>query len=180
MAIVDDDVRRVRDETDIVQLITSHTQLKKVGRQWSGLCPFHNEKTPSFSVNQEKGVYYCFGCHAQGDAIDFVRQIEGLDFVGAVEVLASRSGISLRYTEKTEGRSRSRRKELTELVTRAVAFYHERLMDQGDTEARPARDYLRSRGYDGEVARNFTIGWAPDGWNVLSCLLYTSPSPRDS
>ena len=152
MAIVDDDVRRVRDEADIVRLITPHTQLKKVGRQWSGLCPFHNEKTPSFSVNQEKGVYYCFGCQAQGDAIEFVRQMEGLDFVGAVEVLAARSGITLRYTERAEGRSRSRRKELTELVARSAAFYHERLMDQGDTDARPARDYLRSRG----------------------CLLYTS------
>ena len=174
MAIVDDDVRRVRDEADIVRLITPHTQLKKVGRQWSGLCPFHNEKTPSFSVNQEKGVYYCFGCQAQGDAIDFVRQMEGLDFVGAVEVLAARSGITLRYTERAEGRSRSRRKELTELVARAAAFYHERLMDQGDTDARPARDYLRSRGYDGEVARTFTIGWAPDGWNVLSTYLKVS------
>ena len=174
MAIVDDDVRRVRDEADIVRLITPHTQLKKVGRQWSGLCPFHNEKTPSFSVNQEKGVYYCFGCQAQGDAIEFVRQMEGLDFVGAVEVLAARSGITLRYTERAEGRSRSRRKELTELVARAAAFYHERLMDQGDTDARPARDYLRSRGYDGEVARTFTIGWAPDGWNVLSTYLKVS------
>ena len=174
MAIVDDDVRRVRDEADIVRLITPHTQLKKVGRQWSGLCPFHNEKTPSFSVNQEKGVYYCFGCQAQGDAIEFVRQMEGLDFVGAVEVLAARSGITLRYTERAEGRSRSRRKELTELVARAAAFYHERLMDQGDTDARPARDYLRSRGYDGEVARTFTIGWAPDGWNTLSTHLKVS------
>ena len=174
MAIVDDDVRRVRDEADIVRLITPHTQLKKVGRQWSGLCPFHNEKTPSFSVNQEKGVYYCFGCQAQGDAIEFVRQMEGLDFVGAVEVLAARSGITLRYTERAEGRSRSRRKELTELVARSAAFYHERLMDQGDTNARPARDYLRSRGYDGEVARTFTIGWAPDGWNALSTHLKVS------
>ena len=174
MAIVDDDVRRVRDEADLVRLITPHTQLKKVGRQWSGLCPFHNEKTPSFSVNQEKGVYYCFGCQAQGDAIEFVRQMEGLDFVGAVEVLAARSGITIRYTERAEGRSRSRRKELTELVARAAAFYHERLMDQGGTDARPARDYLRSRGYDGEVARTFSIGWAPDSWNALSTHLKVS------
>ncbi|MEE2767686.1 MAG: DNA primase [Actinomycetota bacterium] len=171
MAIVDDDVRRVRDETDIVRLITQHTQLKKVGRQWSGLCPFHSEKTPSFSVNQDKGVYYCFGCQAQGDAIEFVRHMEGFDFVGAVEVLAARSGITLRYTEKEEGRSRSRRKELSELVARAAAFYHERLMDQSDPTVRPARDYLRSRGYDGEVARNFNIGWAPDAWDSLATYL---------
>ena len=79
MGIVDDDVRRVRDATDIVGLITEHTQLKKQGAQWMGLCPFHGEKSPSFSVNAEKGVYYCFGCQAKGDAIDFARETEGLD-----------------------------------------------------------------------------------------------------
>lgn len=174
MAIVDDDVRRVRDDADIVRLVTQHTQLKKVGRQWSGICPFHDEKTPSFSVNQDKGVYYCFGCQAHGDAIDFIRQAEGLDFVGAVEVLAFRSGITLRYTERDEGRSRDRRKELTALVARAALFYHEKLMDQKDASVRPARDYLRSRGYDGDVARTFTIGWAPDSWDMLSSYLKVS------
>ena len=73
MGIMDEDVVRVREETDVVRLITQHTQLKKSGRQWMGLCPFHGEKSPSFSVNQEKGVYYCFGCQVSGDAIDFVK-----------------------------------------------------------------------------------------------------------
>ena len=166
MGILDEDVRRVREETDIIRLITQHTQLKKIGRQWMGLCPFHGEKSPSFSVNHEKGVYYCFGCQVHGDAIEFVREIEHLDFVGAVEYLAGRAGITLRYTDRSEGRAHSRRKLLSEAIARAVAFYHDQLLN--DPSARPAREYLRSRGFDGEVARRFSIGWAPDDWSQLS------------
>ena len=169
MGIVDEDVRKVRDESDIIRIITEHTQLKKTGAQWMGLCPFHGEKSPSFSVNAEKGVYYCFGCQVSGDVIDFVREIEGLDFAGSVEFLAAKTGIPLRYTDHNEGRRRNRRKEHAELVQKAVDFYHQRLLE--DPAARPARDYLRSRGYGGEVARQFQIGWAPDDWSLLSRAL---------
>ena len=169
MGIVDEDVRKVRDESDIIRIITEHTQLKKTGAQWMGLCPFHGEKSPSFSVNAEKGVYYCFGCQVSGDVIDFVREIEGLDFAGSVEFLAAKTGISLRYTDHNEGRRRNRRKEHAEIVQKAVDFYHQRLLE--DPAARPARDYLRSRGYGGEVARQFQIGWAPDDWSLLSRAL---------
>ncbi|MEC8969819.1 MAG: DNA primase, partial [Actinomycetota bacterium] len=169
MGIVDEDVRKVRDESDIIRVITEHTQLKKTGAQWMGLCPFHGEKSPSFSVNAEKGVYYCFGCQVSGDVIDFVREIEGLDFAGSVEFLAAKTGIPLRYTDHNEGRRRNRRKEHAEIVQKAVDFYHQRLLE--DPAARPARDYLRSRGYGGEVARQFQIGWAPDDWSLLSRAL---------
>ncbi len=169
MGIVDEDVRKVRDESDIIRVITEHTQLKKTGAQWMGLCPFHGEKSPSFSVNAEKGVYYCFGCQVSGDVIDFVREIEGLDFAGSVEFLAAKTGIPLRYTDHNEGRRRNRRKEHAEIVQKAVDFYHHRLLE--DPAARPARDYLRSRGYGGEVARQFQIGWAPDDWSLLSRAL---------
>ena len=169
MGIVDEDVRKVRDESDIIRIITEHTQLKKTGAQWMGLCPFHGEKSPSFSVNAEKGVYYCFGCQVSGDVIDFVREIEGLDFAGSVEFLAAKTGIPLRYTDHNEGRRRNRRKEHAEIVQKAVDFYHQRLLE--DPAARPARDYLRSRGYGGEVARQFQIGWAPDAWSLLSRAL---------
>ena len=166
MGIVDEDVVRVREETDMVRLITQHTQLKKSGRQWMGLCPFHGEKSPSFSVNQEKGVYYCFGCQVSGDAIDFVREMESLNFAGAVEYLAGRAGITLRYTDRNEGKVHSRRKHLTEAIGKAVAFYHDLLLN--DPGARSAREYLKSRGFDGEVARRFSIGWAPDDWSQLA------------
>ena len=174
MGIVDEDVVRVREETDMVRLITQHTQLKKSGRQWMGLCPFHGEKSPSFSVNQEKGVYYCFGCQVSGDAIDFVREMESLNFAGAVEYLAGRAGITLRYTDRNEGKVHSRRKHLTEAIGKAVAFYHDLLLN--DPGARSAREYLKSRGFDGEVARRFSIGWAPDDWSQLAGHLKLSDS----
>ena len=103
MPIVDEDVERVRQGSDLVDVVSKHVALRKVGRRWTGLCPFHAERTPSFSVNGEDGLYYCFGCQARGDVISFVRQVEQLDFVGAVEWLAARSGITLRYTTAGEG-----------------------------------------------------------------------------
>jgi DNA primase len=99
VGILDDDVARVREATDIVALIGEHVALKRVGRNYQGLCPFHTEKSPSFSVSAERGVFHCFGCQKSGDAITFVRDVEGLDFVGAVERLAARANITLRYDD---------------------------------------------------------------------------------
>jgi len=169
MAIVDEDVERVRQVSDLVDVVSKHVALRKVGRRWTGLCPFHAERTPSFSVNGEDGLYYCFGCQARGDVISFVRHVEQLDFVGAVEWLAARSGITLRYTTAGEGKERQRRKRLVEAMTLAVDWYHERLLSAPD--AAPARGYLRSRGYDGDVVRHYKLGWAPDEWDALSRAL---------
>ncbi len=166
MGILDEDVVRVRDSADIVGVISEHTALRKVGTGWSGLCPFHPEKSPSFSVNAEKGVYHCFGCGVGGDVIKFVREIEHLDFVGAVELLAARSGITLRYTEADQGESRKRRTRLVGTVDRAVDWYHERLLTSPD--AAKARSYLRSRGFDSETVRQYRLGWAPDAWDELA------------
>src|SRR3954451_9871297 len=110
MGIVDEDIARVRDSTDIVAIISEHVQLKRVGRRWTGLCPFHAEKSPSFNVNEENGLYYCFGCGKGGDLISFVREVEHTDFVGAVERLAGKAGITLRYSNEVESRDRQRRK----------------------------------------------------------------------
>ena len=95
MAISDSEIARVRGATDIVALISEYVALKKSGRRWTGLCPFHGEKTPSFSVNAEEGRYYCFGCRVSGDQITFVREMQHLDFVDAVRLLADRAGIEL-------------------------------------------------------------------------------------
>lgn len=173
MGIEDDDIRRVREATDIVKVITGYTQLRKVGRRWSGLCPFHNEKTPSFSVNGEEGLYYCFGCQKSGDAITFVRELEHLDFVGAVEHLANKSGIQLRYTNRNEGEARRKRTQLTDAVEAAVEWYHERLLSSPDAAA--ARGYLRNRGFDGDVVRRYKVGWAPDSWDALAQSLKLPP-----
>lgn len=169
MGIVDEDIVRVRENTDIVQVISQYTQLKRVGRRFSGLCPFHGEKTPSFSVNAEEGFYYCFGCQVKGDAITFVREKEQLDFVAAVEWLAGKAGITLRYTDANEGENRKRRSKLYDAIEQAVDWYHQRLLTSAD--AGPARAYLRDRGFTGELVREFKMGWAPDDWDALASSL---------
>lgn len=166
MGIVDDDVARVREQTDLVALAGEHLALKKSGRRYVGLCPFHAEKSPSFSINPEQGVYYCFGCTASGDAITFVREVEHLDFVDAVERLAARAGIQLRYDDAAHSQDRKRRDRLHEAVAAAIAFYHERLMTHDD--AGLARRYLRSRSYEKDAVTRFGIGYSPDGFDVLS------------
>ncbi|MGD0220330.1 MAG: DNA primase [Acidimicrobiales bacterium] len=166
MAIPDEDVARVRAATDLVALIGERTALKRVGRRFVGLCPFHAEKTGSFSVNAEEGLYYCFGCQASGDAISFVRATEGVDFVEAVERLANRAGITISYDDdRDRSEDRNRRRELLAAMSAAVEFYHERLI--GHPDAGKARQYLRSRGYDGEVVRKFRLGYAPAGFDEL-------------
>jgi DNA primase len=169
MGILDEDVARVREATDLVALIGEQLALKRVGARYRGLCPFHQEKTPSFYVNPELGVYKCFGCNASGDAITFVRETQHVDFVEAVERLAARAGITLRYDDPRRGAARSRHARLAEAVGAAIEEYH-RLLLESD-EAGVARRYLRSRGFDGDAARRFKLGWAPDAWDHISRLL---------
>ncbi len=164
MAISDNDIATVRAATDIVALITEQVALKKTGRRWTGLCPFHGEKTPSFSVNAEEGRYYCFGCRAAGDQITWVRETMHLDFVDAVRLLAERAGIEL-HEDANASKERKERQRHFETMDRAVNWYHHRLLESAD--ARIARDYLRSRGISGELARQFQLGWAPDQWDAL-------------
>jgi DNA primase len=165
VGIVDEDIVRVREASDIVAVVSEHVQLKRVGRRWAGLCPFHSEKSPSFSVNAEQGLYYCFGCGAKGDVITFVREIDHLDFAAAVERLAAGSGITLRYTDARDGENRKRRSALVEAVAAAVDFYHQRLLSGAD--AAGARKYLRGRGFSGDEVRHYQLGWAPEGWDTL-------------
>ncbi|HVM10144.1 MAG TPA: DNA primase [Acidimicrobiales bacterium] len=166
MGIVDEDIERVKAAADFVQVASEQIALKKVGRRYQGLCPFHAEKTPSFGINAEEKLYYCFGCQASGDIIRFVEHTHHLDFVGAVELLAGRYGIQLRYDNEKAGQERQRKTVLYEAMERAVAYYHEQLLTSKD--AGQARGYLRSRGYDRAVVERFRIGWAPDEWDALS------------
>lgn len=166
MAIVDDDIERLKATVSIVDVVGEVVQLRKTGRNYVGLCPFHAEKTPSFNVREETGRYRCFGCEQSGDAITFVQQTRHTDFVGAVEHLAAKVGMTLNYTDAGQSAERARRKQLVATMTEAVAWYHQRLLD--DPAARPARDYLRSRGLSGDVARRFQLGYAPDDWDCLA------------
>lgn len=166
MGILDEDIARVRDQTDLVALVGEKVALRRVGQRYLGLCPFHQEKTPSFNVNPTLGFWHCFGCNKSGDAITFVREIDGLDFVDAVEDLARRAGITLRYDDRAQAKDRSRRDRLVAAVSAAIDFYHQRLLESDDGGR--ARSYLRSRGFDGDAARRFKLGYSPDDWDLLA------------
>ena len=166
MAIVDEDIERLRASVSVVDVVQAYVALRKVGRNWSGLCPFHAEKSASFTVREEMGRYHCFGCGASGDVFKFIQEIEHTDFVGAVEQLATKAGIQLRYTTGGESKERLRRKKLIEAMETAVEWYHQRLLTSPD--AREAREYLRRRGLSGDIARSFKLGWAPDDWDAMS------------
>ena len=171
MTLSDDEIAQVRGATDLVALISESVALKRSGRRWTGLCPFHGEKTPSFSVNAEEGRYYCFGCRVSGDAITWVRETHHVDFVDAVRVLADRAGLEL-HEDVSAGPQRKDRQEFMAAMDAAVSWYHERLLSAPD--ARAAREYLKSRGIDGSVARRFKLGWAPDEWDALASSLKMS------
>ena len=166
MAIADTDIERLRESVSIVDTIQGYVQLRRVGRNWVGLCPFHAEKSGSFNVREETRRYKCFGCGASGDVFKFIQEIEHLDFVGAIEHIAGKAGYQLTYTSGGQSKDRQRSKQLTEIMAQAVEWYHNRLLTAPD--ARMARDYLRDRGLSGDVAREFKLGWAPDDWDALS------------
>ena len=169
MAIAEDDIQKVRTVATLSDVVSPYAQLRRAGRGQVGLCPFHSERTPSFNVNDETGRYMCFGCGAKGDVFNFVQAMEHLDFIGAVEKLAGKFGIELHYTSGAGSGERKHRKDLQQLMERAVDWYHTRLLESAD--ARAAREYLRARDLAGDVARQFKIGWAPDEWDALSRAL---------
>jgi DNA primase len=169
MAIAEDDIQKVRTVATLSDVVSPYAQLRRAGRGQVGLCPFHSERTPSFNVNDETGRYMCFGCGAKGDVFNFVQAMEHLDFIGAVEKLAGKFGIELHYTSGAGSGERKHRKDLQQLMERAVDWYHTRLLEGAD--ARAAREYLRARDLAGDVARQFKIGWAPDEWDALSRAL---------
>ena len=161
--IKDTSVEAVRQGADFVALVEDRTQLRKQGGRLVGRCPFHEERTPSFSVNPTDKLFYCFGCHQKGDMIRFVQEIQGLDFVGAVEWLAERFRIPLEYEETSpqQAAERDKRKRLYELLDQAATYYQRTLWDS--QAGGMARDYLKSRGLNEEVCRDFRLGLALGG-----------------
>jgi DNA primase len=161
-----DSKQRVRDAVDMVVLVSARTDLRRAGpNSYEGLCPFHDERTPSFSVEPVQKVYYCFGCEAKGDAFTFVQETEGVDFKGALELLADRSGVQLELEaeDPREAQRRQRRERLLELLGRTAAYYERQLWES--SEARHAREYLESRGLGEEVLRSFHVGYSPSAWD---------------
>jgi DNA primase len=146
---------------DMVEIVSARTQLRRVGARWTGRCPFHEERTPSFSVNPVEKLFFCFGCGKGGDLIGFVKESEGLDFVEAVEWLADRTGIELEYEEASPRAEagRRRRDRLVSLLEAAAVFYERNLWESAAAE--PVRAYLLDRGLGEEVCRRFRLGLSP-------------------
>jgi DNA primase len=165
--LAEDSVKEVRSVADIVEVVSAHTELRRRGTRFVGLCPFHDERTPSFTVEPKEKLYYCFGCQAGGDVLDFLQEKEGLSFREAVEQLADRNGVELAYDSRDprdEERRRSRER-LLEVLRKAAAFYARYLWDSD--EARGARAYLAERGLGRDVLEEFGVGFAPSAWDRL-------------
>ena len=157
---------RVRDAIDFVELVGTRTELRRAGpRSYEGLCPFHDERTPSFSVEPMEKVYYCFGCQASGDVFTFVQETEGVDFKGALELLADRAGIELQLEREDpkEAQQRARRERLLELLSRTASYYERYLWESGEAER--ARAYLEQRGLGEATLKEFRVGYAPSAWD---------------
>jgi DNA primase len=169
--IRDEDVALVRDRTSIADIVSEYVTLKPAGGgNVKGLCPFHDEKTPSFNVATSKGVYYCYGCGAGGDAIRFLMTLEHLSFVEAVERLAAKAGIQLHYAEAgpapaRTGASQGQRQRLVAANAAAAEFY---LGQLGSAGAQAARQFLAERGFDKDAAQSYGCGFAPDAWDALT------------
>ena len=168
---------------DIVDVVGRHVQLKKGGADFVGLCPFHSEKSPSFTVSPSKQFYHCFGCGASGDAIRFLTEFSGMSFVDAVTDLANQVGLTVPDDDRSPAEreqavaQRQRRATLTDVLAKAAEAYRKHL------KASPrAIDYLKRRGLSGEVAARFGLGYAPDGWRSLASVFpdYDDPLLEDS
>jgi len=162
--IPDETLHTIRDRTSLVEVVSSYVQLKKAGRNYLGLCPFHTEKTPSFTVNEERGLFHCFGCGAGGTAFTFLMRIESIDFPEAVEQLAKRAGISLPKREAS-GPGVALRERLYELNARVSGFFREALHG---SKGSAARRYLADRGLGTEIVERYGLGFAPPGGNALA------------
>jgi DNA primase len=158
---------RVKQTVDIVEVISAHTDLRRQGARWVGLCPFHDERTPSFSVDAQEKLYHCFGCGVGGDVIKFVEEKDGLGFAEAVELLADRYGVELEREQedpRAEAR-RQHRRRLEQLLDRTAGYYTSYLWES--KEAGRAREYLAERGLKEEVLRDFGVGYAPSAWDKI-------------
>jgi len=177
--IKDASVDEVKAAADMVSVVSARSPLRKAGARYVGRCPFHEERTPSFSVNAVDKLYYCFGCGAKGDLITFVRETEQLDFAGAIEWLADRFNVQIEYEETSpqQDARRRRRERLLEVLEAAASFYERYLWDSQAGSL--ARDYLAGRGLGEEVCRQYRLGLAPGG-STLTRRRSNAASPATS
>jgi DNA primase len=179
--IPDEDIARVREASPIEAVVGDYVQLRSAGGgELKGLCPFHEEKSPSFHVTPARGLYHCFGCGVGGDTIDFVMRMEHLTFAEVVERLAQRAGIEIRYEQggsSTRGGNAGQRTRLVAAHRAAVDFYAAHLAD--DPAAKPAHAFLAERGFDDEAAKAYGVGYSPDSWDALTKHLAAAGFSRE-
>jgi DNA primase len=171
MALIPEEtIAEIRSRVDIVAVIGQHLQLRKAGRSWKGLCPFHGEKTPSFNVHPDKGFFYCFGCHKKGDVFTFVMEYEGKSFHEAAEQLAGLAGVSLPVVEDNPAlrRARSERVQMLEINRVATTFFRDVL---ATPRGAAGRAYLDRRRIGAEAEERFQLGYAPGDWHALADFL---------
>jgi len=178
MAIPQTFIQELLARADIVEIVGRHVQLRKTGANYSGLCPFHAEKSPSFTVSPSKQFYHCFGCGQHGNAIGFLMEHAGMGFVDAVKDLAGQYGMDVPEDDRTPedreraAQARARQATLTDVLEKAAAAYRKHL------KASPrAIDYLKRRGLSGEIARQFGLGYAPEGWRTLASVFPSYDDP---
>ena len=158
---------RVKQQADIVRVIGEYVRLKKTGQNFTGLCPFHSEKTPSFAVHPVKQIYHCFGCGVGGDVFQFVMEVDKCPFPEAVRIVAEKSGIAVpkpRERSPEERKENQQRSALVEMHREATAFFQRQLRDTA--EGKVARAYLEDRGLNAEALEQFALGYAPSGVDV--------------
>jgi len=158
-----DPIAEIKSRLDVVDVVGQKVVLKKAGRTFKGLCPFHSEKTPSFIVFPDKGNYHCFGCGANGDVFTFVMKTENLDFAETLKLLAARTGVELKPRVSGDGAAPFR-SLLVDLLEQATVFYQQALRRP---DAQPARDYLERRGINAATIDQFRLGWSSDRWDAL-------------
>ena len=169
--IPEEKIQEIRDRVDIVEVISSYLPLKRSGVNNQGLCPFHQEKTPSFNVNSSRQIFHCFGCGVGGNVFSFLMRMEGISFPDAVRRLGEKVGVEVEEEAVSEDeiRRREERERLARINEEAGKFYHQLLLD--DPAGSVGRRYLRQRGYEGETVRAFQMGFAPEGWETLANYL---------
>ena len=173
-------IDELMSRVDIVEIIDARVPLKKAGREYTACCPFHNEKTPSFTVSPNKQFYHCFGCGAHGTAVGFLMEYEHLSFPEAVEELARQVGLQVPYegpTTHAEPQQRQRNDNLYDLLAQSDRYYRRQLRQHA--ESARAVDYLKQRGLSGEIAAEFGLGFAPPGWDNLQRELGSSAERQE-
>ncbi len=175
--IPEEKIAEIKEKASIVEVISDFVSLKKAGKNYLGLCPFHSERTPSFTVNEEKGIFHCFGCGAGGNLFNFLMRASQLSFPEAVKTVASRYGVVIpeREMSEEEKRRRSLKERLFEANEIAAEYYHQVLLSK--REGKEGREYLKNREISEETIREHRLGFAPAAWDSLAVFLRSKEVP---